>query len=248
MNSNGPGLGGGKGRAIPLAERLIVALDLPDVEAARAMTERLGDAVCFYKIGHQLLFTGGLDLAQDLIAGGNKIFLDAKLLDIGQTVTGAVRNIAAMGVDFLTVHGEPKVVRAAAEGSRGSDLGILAVTVLTSLDDADLKDMGYAFTVEQLVMRRVRSAIEAGVAGVIASGREVNLIHGLAGDRLTVVTPGVRSAGADADDQKRIVTPTRAIASGADYIVAGRQILKAADPRAEAARIIGEIRDGLEMA
>ncbi|MFQ5534769.1 MAG: orotidine-5'-phosphate decarboxylase [Sphingomonadales bacterium] len=232
---------------IPVEERLILALDVPTVGEARALVDDLGETVRFYKIGLQLIFAGGLEFARELVAEDKKVFLDAKLLDIDQTVTNAVRNIALMGVTFLTVHGEKRCVQAAVEGARGTDLDILAVTVLTSLDAGDLRDARISYPVEELVLHRAGAALEAGAHGVIASGREAASIRAMADDRLTIITPGVRSAGSAADDQKRVVTPGQAMASGADYIVVGRQILRADDPKAEAEKIIEEIRHGLGM-
>ena len=197
-------------------DRLIVALDVPTTGEAGAIVERLGDAVGFYKIGLQLIFAGGLAFAEQLSAEGKRVFLDAKLLDIDQTVAGAVRNVARMGVEFLTVHGETRAVRAAVDASRGTDLKILAVTVLTSLDQSDLRGQGITFSVEELVLRRARAALQEGAHGVIASGHEAAAIRAKAGNELRILTPGVRSAGAAVGDQKRVVTPRQAIEAGAD--------------------------------
>ena len=225
-------------------DRLIVALDVPNALAGLALAERIGDAVGFYKIGLGMLTGGGLALANELKQEhGKRIFLDMKFFDIGATVEAAVRGIAQYDLDFLTVHGDPHVVRAAKEGAAGSGLKILGVTVLTSLDRADL-DAGMIVPgdVSEIVATRAARALEAGADGVIASPREAALIRALpeAAGRL-IVTPGVRPAGSDAGDQKRIETPATAIANGADHIVVGRPIWKAADPRAAALAIQAEL-------
>lgn len=227
--------------AIAPEERLIVALDLPSCDEARRIVDDLGDAVGFYKIGLQLLFAGGFRFAQELIEErSKKVFIDAKLYDISNQVSGAVANIATLGATFLTVHANPTTVKGAVEGRGKSRLQLLAVTVLTSLDRADIKAMGYEGTVQELVLRRAATAREAGCDGVIASGEEAALIkkhH----DDLMVITPGIRSAGAASHDQKRIVTPAMAIAAGADYLVIGRQILNAPARKAEALRVLEEM-------
>ena len=225
-------------------DRLIVALDVPNALAGLALAERIGDAVGFYKIGLGMLTGGGLALANELKQEhGKRIFLDMKFFDIGATVEAAVRGIAQYDLDFLTVHGDPHVVRAAKQGAAGSGLKILAVTILTSLDRADL-DAGLIVPgdVTEIVTARAARALEAGADGVIASPREARLIRALpeAAGRL-IVTPGVRPAGSDAGDQKRIETPATAIANGADHIVVGRPIWKAADPRAAALAIQAEL-------
>ena len=225
-------------------DRLIVALDVPNALAGLALAERIGDAVGFYKIGLGMLTGGGLALANELKQEhGKRIFLDMKFFDIGATVEAAVKGIAQYDLDFLTVHGDPHVVRAAKQGAAGSGLKILAVTILTSLDRADL-DAGLIVPgdVTEIVTARAARALEAGADGVIASPREARLIRALpeAAGRL-IVTPGVRPAGSDAGDQKRIETPATAIANGADHIVVGRPIWKAADPRAAALAIQAEL-------
>ena len=225
-------------------DRLIVALDVPNALAGLELAERLGDAASFYKIGLGMLTGGGLSLARELKdERGKRVFLDMKLFDIGATVEAAVRGLAAFDLDFLTVHGDPHVVRAAKQGAAGSGLKILAVTILTSLDRADL-DAGLIVPgdVTEIVTTRAARALEAGADGVIASPREAALIRALpeAAGRL-IVTPGVRPAGSDAGDQKRIETPATAIANGADHIVVGRPIWKAADPRAAALAIQAEL-------
>ena len=215
-------------------DRLIVALDVPDALAGLALAEKLGDAVSFYKIGLGMLTGGGLGLANELKQEhGKRIFLDMKLLDIGATVENAVRGLAQFDLDFLTVHGDPNVVRAAKEGASGKDLKILAVTILTSLDRADLDaNLIKPGAMQDLVTERAKRALAAGADGVIASPQEAAVIRALpeAKGRL-IVTPGVRPTGSDAGDQKRIATPAKAITNGADHIVVGRPIWQAPDPR-----------------
>lgn len=224
-------------------DRLIVALDLPDTARAREMAACLGDAVSFYKIGLGLLAGGGLDLARELKGAGARVFLDLKLFDIGATVEAAVRGLAGLGVDFLTVHGDPQVVEAAVRGRGSAPLRILAVTILTSLDRADLDAMLMAEgELAEIAVERARRAIGAGADGVIASPREAASIRTLPGaaGRL-VVTPGVRPAGSARGDQKRTATPAEAIRAGADHIVVGRPITAAPDPAAAARAILAEL-------
>ena len=230
---------------IPARDRLIVALDVPTVEEAQDVVNQLGEAVSFYKIGMQLQFAGGLDFTKRLIEQGKKVFLDSKLLDIDQTITSAVRNIAAMGVTFLTVHGNGKTIKAAMEGRGNASLQILSVTVLTNLDAFDIQDFGFDCNVEELVLKRAQKAIEAGADGVIASGAEAASIRSIAGEKLKIVTPGIRWDGAEMDDQKRTATPFHAVASGADYIVVGRPILRASDRRDAVEKMVAEIANGL---
>jgi orotidine-5'-phosphate decarboxylase len=226
-------------------DRLIVALDVPNALAGLELAEKLGDTVSFYKIGLGMLTGGGLALADELKREhGKRIFLDMKLFDIGATVEAAVRGLAQFDLDFLTVHGDPYVVRAAKEGAAGSDLKILAVTILTSLERSDLdgaliKDGD----VSDLVVERAGRAFDAGADGVISSPNEAALIRALpeAKDRL-IVTPGVRPAGADLGDQKRVATPANAVKNGVDHIVVGRPVWKAADPRATAKAIVAEMQ------
>ena len=225
-------------------DRLIVALDVPNALQGLAMAERLGDSVSFYKIGLGMLTGGGLALANELKQDhGKRIFLDMKLFDIGNTVENAVRGLAQFDLDFLTVHGDPHVVRAAKEGAAGKDLKILAVTILTSLNrddlDASLLKSG---DVQDLVVERAAKAFEAGADGVIASPQEAALIRALpqAEGRL-IVTPGVRPAGAALGDQKRVATPASAIQDGADHIVVGRPIYQAKDPKATAEAVLSEL-------
>jgi len=221
--------------------RLIVALDLPSVEAAEKMVARLGDAVMFYKMGYQLGFAGGLGLAQKLIDAGRQVFLDFKLHDIGNTVEKGVESVAKVGATFLTVHGYPQTMKAAVAGKAGAKLKILAVTVLTSYDDNDLAGAGYRLTVGELAAERARQARECGVDGLVCSAEEVAALRKIAGSGMVLVTPGIRPAGSASGDQKRIMTPAKAIAAGADYLVVGRPILEAADPKAAAQAIVAEI-------
>ena len=223
--------------------RLIVGLDVPDTDAARALVDRLGDSVGFYKIGLGLAPVGGFDLARDLKAAGRRVFLDLKLFDIGATVTAAVRALAPLAPDFLTVHGDPHVVRAAVAGRGDGPTRILAVTVLTSLDRDDLDDaLIAAGQVPDIVVERARRAFAAGADGVIASPREAGRLRALpeASGRL-IVTPGIRPAGSATGDQKRIATPAAALAAGADHLVVARPVLTAGDPRAAAQAILAEI-------
>ena len=223
--------------------RLIVGLDVPDADAARALVDRLGDSVGFYKIGLGLVPVGGFDLARDLKAAGRRIFLDLKLFDIGATVTAAVRALAPLAPDFLTVHGDPHVVRAAVAGRGDGPTRILAVTVLTSLDRDDLDDALIApGQLPDIVVERARRAFAAGADGVIASPREGGRLRALpeAAGRL-IVTPGIRPAGSATGDQKRIATPAAALAAGADHLVVARPVVTAGDPRAAAQAILAEI-------
>lgn len=228
----------------PSDDRLIVALDVPNAVAGLELADALGDSVSFYKIGLGMLTGGGLALANELKAErGKRIFLDMKLFDISATVEAAVRGLAQFDIDFLTVHGDPHVVRAAKEGAAGKDLKILAVTILTSLDRDDLDDgMIVSGDIPDIVATRAGRALAAGADGVIASAQEAAMIRALpeAQGRL-IVTPGIRPSGSDAGDQKRIVTPGSAISSGADHIVVGRPVWQAEDPRAAAQAIVAEL-------
>lgn len=225
-------------------DRLIVAIDLPNALAGLQLSQNLGDSVNFYKIGLGMLTGGGLALANELKdEHGKRIFLDMKLFDIGATVEAAVRGLSQFNHDFLTVHGDPHVVRAAKEGAAGSDMKILAVTVLTSLDRADLDDGCIKpGDIHEITMERAARALEAGADGVIASPQEAAVIRALpeAEGRL-IVTPGVRPAGSSMDDQKRVATPARAIGDGADHIVVGRPVWQAASPRNVAQAILSEL-------
>ncbi|ATQ70008.1 MULTISPECIES: orotidine-5'-phosphate decarboxylase [Methylosinus] len=229
----------GGGATIPARDRLIVALDVEDVAAARALVATLGDAVSFYKIGMELAYGGGLALVDELKGGGKKVFVDLKLHDIGQTVERATRQIARLGADFLTVHAFPQTMRAARQGAGG--LRLLAVTVMTSYDDSDLAEAGYATSVADLVARRAAQARDIGIDGLILSPQEVAPIRALVGPKMTLVTPGVRPAGAALGDQKRVMTPAEAIAAGADHLVVGRPVTQAQDKRAAAEGIVAEI-------
>src|ERR1700710_539776 len=226
-------------------DRLIVALDLPDVEAAEAMIARLGDAVSFYKIGYQLGYAGGLPLVRKLADSGKKVFVDLKLHDIGNTVARGVESIAKSGATFLTVHAYPQTLKAAVEGRAGSGLKILAVPVLTSYDDGDLHAAGYRLSVSDLVEARAQQAQVLGVDGIVSSPEEAASLRKIVGHQMNLVTPGIRPAGSATGDQKRIMTPARAIAAGADYLVVGRPITEAADPKAAAAAIQAEISQAL---
>ncbi len=221
-------------------DRLIVALDLPSVEAAQSIVDRLGDSVTFYKIGYQLAFAGGLAYVPVLASAGKQVFLDMKLHDIGNTVAEGVRSVARLGATFLTVHAYPQTMKAAVDARQGG-LRILAVTVLTSYDDADLAAAGYGVTVARLVAERAAQARDIGVDGLVCSGAEAAALRAITGPKMAVVTPGIRPSGTAAGDQKRIVTPAAAIAAGADYLVVGRPIVAASDPKSAAQRMVAEI-------
>ena len=225
-------------------DRLIVALDLPGVAEAEALIARLGDSVSFYKIGYQLAYAGGLPLVQKLSGAGKKVFLDLKMHDIGNTIARGVENVARLGATFLTVHAYPQTMKAAVE-ARGPKLKILAVTVLTSYDDGDLHAAGYRLSVSDLVEARAQQAQVLGVDGIVCSAEEAAHIRKIVGHQVRLVTPGIRPAGAATGDQKRVMTPGRAIAAGADYLVVGRPILEAADPKAAAEAIQTEIKQAL---
>ena len=222
-------------------ERLIVALDVPSTAAAEDLVSRLGESVWFYKIGYQLAFAGGLSLAAELIASGKQIFLDLKFHDIGNTVAKGVESVAQLGATFLTVHAYPQTMKAAVEGRRGSKLRLLAVTVLTSYDDADLAAAGYELNVKELAAARAEQARDIGIDGLVCSAEEVATLRNVVGRGMVLVTPGIRPAGTASGDQKRIMTPARAMEAGADYLVVGRPILEAGDPKAAADAIVAEI-------
>jgi orotidine-5'-phosphate decarboxylase len=222
-------------------ERLIVALDVASVKEAQMLVARLGAAVSFYKIGYQLGFAGGLALAADLAAAGNQVFIDMKLHDIGHTVARGVESIARLGATFLTVHAYPQTMHAAVEARAGSKLRLLAVTVLTSYDDADLAAAGYDFTVGELVAERAAQARDTGIDGLVCSAEEAVGLRPLIRPSMVLVTPGIRPAGAAAGDQKRVMTPAAAIRAGADYLVVGRPVVAAPDPKAAAEAIVAEI-------
>ncbi|MDA4845292.1 orotidine-5'-phosphate decarboxylase [Hoeflea poritis] len=225
--------------------RLIVGLDVPTTDKAAAIVSALGDTVEFYKIGYQLVFAGGLEFARDLIAGGKRVFLDMKLLDIDNTVAKGVENIVKMNVSMLTLHAYPKAMRAAVEAARGSDLCLLGVTVLTSMDAADLKEAGYSDDPQTLVARRARQAAEAGMGGIVCSAAEARTVRQIVGPDMAVVTPGIRPAGADHGDQKRVVTPGDALGMGSSHLVVARPIIAAPDPVAAAQAILAEMDGAL---
>jgi orotidine-5'-phosphate decarboxylase len=216
-------------------DRLIVALDFAEVVAAQAFVDQVGDSVTFYKVGLELVLNGGLDLVRALKAEGKRVFLDMKLLDIPNTVEKAVANAARTGADFLTIHAiDTKTIAAAATGAAGSDLKVLGVTVLTSLDQSDLAEQGIAATAGDLVVTRARLAKAAGCHGVIASGQEAAAVRAATGEGFLIVTPGIRLPSDAVGDQARVATPGTAIADGATHLVVGRPITQAADPRAAA--------------
>lgn len=228
-------------KPIPTDERLIVALDVPDVDEALALVDHLGDSVKFYKIGMELFMTDGyFALLDDLVKRGKKVFVDLKFFDVPATVGSAIRQLSSRGATFATVHGNQAVMEAA--GANKGNLKVLAVTVLTSLDRGDLDDLGFDCDVEKLVLSRARRALEAGCDGVVSSGMEASALRSEIGPRLMVVTPGIRPVeNRPVDDQKRVVTPAQAFRNGADYIVVGRPIRDAKDPRAAAVAIQQEI-------
>lgn len=224
-------------------DRLIVALDVPSVAQADDLIRDLGDAVTFYKIGYQLIYRpGGLELAQRIVASGKKLFVDAKLLDIAETIANGVASIAALGAHFVTVHAQHRqTLQAAAKAAAGTQTRILGVTVLTSLDASDLAEFGWAGSAGELVRDRVKIAVDCGIDGVVASGAEAPLIRAYAGTSITIVTPGVRRESDAAGDQKRVVTPRAAITGGADFIVVGRPIVAARNPREAAEAFVAEM-------
>jgi orotidine-5'-phosphate decarboxylase len=220
---------------------IIVALDVDSPAEARALVTRIGPAVSFYKVGMELYAAAGMDFVRELISSGKDVFLDLKFYDIGETVKRAVSQVARTGARFLTVHGSAAVMRAAVEGRGALPVKLLAVTVLTSFDRQDLADLGYPCAPADLVELRVRKAMEAGMDGIVASPLEARSIRALAGPRAILVTPGVRSAGTGTGDQKRVATPAEAIRDGADYLVIGRQITRAADPAAAVGEVLDEV-------
>ena len=226
-------------RTIPLEDRVIVALDVPTTNDARRIVDNLGDLGAFYKIGLQLFPAGGIDLARELIAADKKVFLDFKFYDIGATVRNAVASITALGADFLTIHGDGDTVLGAVGGRGDTSLKLLAVTVLTSMNEASLRKLGYTGTVPELVRMRAELALGAGADGLIASAQEARMLRDEFGEDFILVTPGVRSPGSSAHDQKRIATPAEAFKAGADHIVVGREITRA-DRMDEAAQRIFE--------
>jgi orotidine-5'-phosphate decarboxylase len=234
--------------ALDARERLIVALDLPSVKAAESMVSRLGDSVSFYKVGYQLAFAGGLNFAAGLIAAGEQVFLDLKLHDIGNTVEKGVESVAQLGAAFLTVHAYPQTMKAAVKGRGASNLRLLAVTVLTSYDDTDLAAAGYEMSVPELAAARAAQAHDIGIDGLVCSAEEAANLRKVAGPGMVLVTPGIRPAGSATGDQKRIMTPARAIEAGADYLVVGRPVTEAADPRQAADAIVAEIEQAATKA
>lgn len=230
---------------LDIRDRLIVGLDVPTVDQAEEVVATLGDSVTFYKVGLQLVFAGGLALAERLVGSGKKVFLDVKLLDIDNTVEHAVANIARLGVDFCTIHAYPKAMRAAMRGRGDSALRLLAVTVLTSMDEADLSAAGYGVGPAELVARRAADARAAGMGGIVCSPEEAAAMRTVAGAGMAIVTPGIRPAGSAVGDQKRVATPAQAIRAGADHLVVARPILEAPDPKAAAKAILSEIEIAL---
>jgi orotidine-5'-phosphate decarboxylase len=226
-------------------ERLIVGLDVPTLGEAERLVSTLGDDILFYKIGYQLAFAGGLDFARELAQSGKKIFLDMKLLDIDNTVASGVENIARMGMSMLTLHAYPKAMRAAVAAAQGSGLCLLGVTVLTSMDAADLAEAGYQDDPRALVERRAGQAREAGMGGIVCSAEESALVRDIVGPDMAIVTPGIRPAGADRGDQKRVMTPHDALKAGSTHLVVGRPIVRAPDPKEAARAILNEMVSAL---
>lgn len=223
-------------------ERIIVALDLSSPSEACRLVETLGDSVSFVKIGYQLGFAGGLDLVKSFKAQGLNVFVDLKLLDIDNTVAKGAAALANLGADFITIHAYPKALQAAVDAVKGTKTTILAVSVVTSLSDADLQAAGYTATAKELVITRAKQAVEAGAGGLVCSPQEITSVRAHLGDQLTLVTPGIRPSGSPADDQQRIATPQEAISAGGDYLVIGRPITAAADPRAALSSILSELK------
>lgn len=222
---------------------LIIALDVDSADEALSLIEKIGPAADFYKVGMELYAAAGMGLVKQIAASGRKVFLDLKLYDIGETVKRATRQICSSATPaFLTVHGSRAVMAAAVEGKGNSATKILAVTVLTSFDQQDMADLGHTSSISDLVDLRVRKAKESGVDGIVCSPLEVLRVRGIAGPGMKLVTPGVRSAGADKGDQKRVATPAEALRDGADYLVIGRQVTRAAEPRAACEQILSEIQ------
>ncbi|MBH9993826.1 MULTISPECIES: orotidine-5'-phosphate decarboxylase [Bartonella] len=226
-----------------MRDRLIVGLDVADIRQAEKLVEQLGDTVGFYKIGYQLLFAGGLEFARELKAANKKVFLDMKLLDIDNTIASAVQNVVKLGVDMLTVHAYPKAMRAAVEAAKGSNLCLLGVTVLTSMDDADLKAAGYSDDAKTLVLKRAKDARLAGMGGIVASAAEAQALRNVIGPDMALVTPGIRPKGADKGDQKRVMSPKEAIQAGASHLVVARPIVKADNPLQAAKLILTEMEE-----
>lgn len=228
-----------------MRERLITGLDVPTIGEAEAIVKKLGDEVLFYKIGYQLAFAGGLEFARDLAKDGKKIFLDMKLLDIDNTVKSGVENIVKMGMTMLTLHAYPKAMRAAVEAAEGSSLCLLGVTVLTSMDEQDMIAAGYEYDPHTLVLRRAEQARQAGMGGIVCSAEEASAVRKIVGPDMAVVTPGIRPAGSDKGDQKRVMTPAEAIRAGSSHLVVARPIVKAEDPLAAASAILEEMANAV---
>ncbi|KSV81041.1 MULTISPECIES: orotidine-5'-phosphate decarboxylase [Sinorhizobium/Ensifer group] len=226
-------------------DRLIVGLDLPTIADAERIVSTLGNDVSFYKIGYQLVFAGGLEFARDLAASGKNVFLDMKLLDIDNTVAKGVENIVKMGMSMLTLHAYPKAMKAAVEAARGSDLCLLGVTVLTSMDEQDVIDAGYEYDPHTLVLRRAEQARAAGMGGIVCSAEESAAVRKIIGPNMALVTPGIRPAGADKGDQKRVMTPAEALKAGSSHLVVARPIVAAAEPLAAARAILAEMNGAL---
>jgi orotidine-5'-phosphate decarboxylase len=222
-------------------DRLIVGLDLPTVKDAERAVRELEGTASFYKIGYQLAFAGGLDFARELASGGTKVFLDMKLLDIDNTVAKGVENIVKMGMTMLTLHAYPKAMKAAVEAAKGSDLCLLAVTVLTSMDEKDMIDAGYEYDPHTLVLRRAEQALQAKMGGIVCSASEASAVRRIVGPGMAVVTPGIRPAGSDHGDQKRVVTPADAMRNGSSHLVVARPIVGAVDRKAAAQAILEEM-------
>lgn len=231
--------------SISARDRLIVPLDVPTPDDARRVIDDLGDTVSFYKIGYQLGYAGGFQLAHELIAEGKQVFMDLKLLDIDNTVQKGVESINRMGATFLTIHAYPKAMRAAVAGRGTSGLKLLGVTVLTSMDDQDLQAAGYRMKAAELVAQRAADARTAGMDGIVCSAQEATAMRAIVGPDVAIVTPGIRPSGTDIGDQKRVMTPGKAIAAGADYLVVGRPILNAVDRPAMAQQIVEDIAAAL---
>lgn len=233
---------------IPIEDRLIVALDVESIDEAKAVVKSLGESVSFYKIGLGLQFKGGIELAKELKKQGKKVFFDSKIYDVEATTKAAVQSIVELGVDFLTIHGNTSILKEAVAGRGDSDLKLFVITVLTSLDDKDMIEMGYTVSVEKMVEYKTKAALDSRCDGVITSGLEARMIRRIAernGSNLLIATPGIRSDGVSRNDQKRVATPKSAIEAGADYLVMGRQILKAQSRRDEAVRVFEDIHAAL---
>ncbi len=224
-----------------MRDRLIVGLDVPTLKQAEQAVRDLEGVVSFYKIGYQLAFAGGLDFARELASGGTSVFLDMKLLDIDNTVAKGVENIVRMGVSMLTLHAYPKAMKVAVAAARGSELCLLAVTVLTSMDEQDVIDAGYEYDPHTLVLRRSEQALHAGMGGIVCSAGEASAVRRIVGPDMAVVTPGIRPAGSDHGDQKRVMTPAEAIRAGSSHLVVGRPIIGAVDRQGAAKAILAEM-------